>query len=96
MTQLSRGMSETEVRSLIGEPIERGTRAHRATWRYHAVYQQHACEVALFGIIPIQRRPKEQYDITLVFGAEGLETARYVVRVPERTMVTDLLAIVAQ
>jgi hypothetical protein len=28
--------------------------------RHHAVYQQRACEVALFGIILVDRRPKEQ------------------------------------
>jgi outer membrane protein assembly factor BamE (lipoprotein component of BamABCDE complex) len=89
--RLSRGMSEAEVQSLVGEPTERSTRAHRVTWRYHAVYQQRACEVTLFGIIPVERRPTEQYDLTLVFGAQGLEAARYVARLPERTTTTDLL-----
>jgi outer membrane protein assembly factor BamE (lipoprotein component of BamABCDE complex) len=92
VASLSRGMSEAEVRSLIGEPTEQSTGARRVTWRYHAVFQQRACEVTLFGIIPVERRPKEQYDVTLVFGAQGLEAARYVERLPERTTTTDLLA----
>jgi outer membrane protein assembly factor BamE (lipoprotein component of BamABCDE complex) len=91
VTRLSRGMSAMEVQSLLGEPTQRSTRAHRVTWRYHAVYQQHACEVTLFGIIPIGRRPREQYDLTLVFGAQGLESAHYVAQLPERTTTTDLL-----
>src|SRR5687768_4671210 len=89
--RLTRGMGETEVRSLVGEPTEQSTRGRRVTWRYHAVYQQRACEVTLFWIIPIERRPKEQYDVTLVFGAQGLEAARYVERLPQRTTTTDLV-----
>jgi hypothetical protein len=41
---------------------------------------------------PLQRRPQERYDVTLDFGAQGLEAARYVERIPERTTATDLLA----
>ena len=92
VARLSRGMTEADVRLLIGEPTEQSTRSRRVTWRYHAVYQQRACEVALFGIIPVERRRKEQYDVTLVFGPRGLEAARYVERLPERATATDLLA----
>jgi outer membrane protein assembly factor BamE (lipoprotein component of BamABCDE complex) len=91
VTRLSRGMSAMEVRSLLGEPTQMSTRAHRVTWRYHVVYQQHACEVTLFGVVPIARRPREQYDLTLAFGAQGLEAARYVAQLPERTVTTHLL-----
>jgi hypothetical protein len=87
-------MSETEVRSLIGEPAEQTARGPRVTWRYHAVYQQRACAVTLLGIIPVQRRPTEQYDLTLVFTGHRLESASYIARLPERTTAIDPLAAV--
>jgi hypothetical protein len=84
-------MTEQQVRSLLGEPGEERTRGSRVMWQYRAVYQRHACEVALFGIIPVQHPPREQFETTVVFGLHGLETANHVERLPERTTSTALV-----
>lgn len=85
------GLSESEVQKHLGEPDSRNVAADHVTLTYRAEYQQRACDVLLFGLIPIERRPRERYTLTLEFGPRGLNRASYTEQVEPKPAVTRLL-----
>jgi len=84
LTHLSPGMTEAEVRFLLGDPVEARSQGERTIWRYRALYRQRGCKVALFGVIPIDRPPKKWFETTLVFDRERLQSATYMEELPNR------------
>ena len=93
LTHLSRGMTVADVRFLLGDPVEARSQGERTTWRYRALYRQRGCEVALFGVIPIDRPAKKWFETTLVFDRERLQSATDVEGAPEATHSGDILPV---